>query len=87
MDARPTTPTFEVDIDDDRVAFFHENGYLAIERVTTDEEVEWLRSRFDELFAYANEYQIPPVKRDVPADRPWVGEGRRAFEARSVFQP
>ena len=46
---RPPRP-FEVDIDDDQVAFFHENGYLAIERITTDEEIEWLRGRFDELF-------------------------------------
>jgi hypothetical protein len=37
--------------------------------------------------AYANEYQTRPVKRDVPADRPWISEGRKAFEARTVFQP
>jgi ectoine hydroxylase-related dioxygenase (phytanoyl-CoA dioxygenase family) len=50
MDAPPSTPTYEVDIDEDQVAFFHENGYLAIDRITTDEEVEWLRDRFDEIF-------------------------------------
>ena len=36
MDAPPTTPTFEVDIDEELVAFFRENGYLSIERITTD---------------------------------------------------
>ena len=29
--------------------------------------------------AWANEYQTAPVKRDEPADRPWVTEGRRAL--------
>ena len=42
---------FEVDVTDDDVAFFHANGYLSIERITTDEEVDQLRGVFDELFA------------------------------------
>ena len=29
--------------------------------------------------AWANEYQTVPVKRDRPADRPWVTEGHRAL--------
>jgi hypothetical protein len=32
--------------------------------------------------AYANEFQISPVKRAVPYDRPWVTEGQEAWEAR-----
>src|SRR5437763_13764244 len=39
------TPTVE------EVEFFAENGYLRVERITTDEELEWLRVRYDELFA------------------------------------
>ena len=37
--------------------------------------------------AYANEFQTVPVRRDTPAERPWITEGRKAFEARSMFQP
>lgn len=29
--------------------------------------------------AWANEFQTAPVQRDVPADRPWVTEGREAL--------
>ena len=32
--------------------------------------------------AYANEFQLAPVRRAVPHDRPWVGEGREAWDAR-----
>jgi hypothetical protein len=29
--------------------------------------------------AWANEYQSAPIMLDVPADRPWVIEGRKAM--------
>ncbi len=32
--------------------------------------------------AWANEFQTAPVKRDVPADYPWVLEGKRALHER-----
>ena len=41
---------FQVDLTDEQVAFFQENGYLRIPRITTDEEVEWLKGIYDELF-------------------------------------
>lgn len=106
MDAPPTTPTFEVDIDDDQVAFFHENGYLLVEPVDTSAAVPVPTRAGGASFhhprtlqhsrpnttdrdrrAYANEYQTRPVERDVPPERPWITEGRKAFEARTVFQP
>lgn len=43
-------PTIDVHPTADDVAFFRENGYLRVERITTDEEVEWLGRRYDELF-------------------------------------
>ncbi|HEY6598879.1 MAG TPA: phytanoyl-CoA dioxygenase family protein [Pseudomonadales bacterium] len=46
----PKTELF-VDIDDTQAKFFAENGYLALGRVTTDEELEWLRTVYDELLA------------------------------------
>jgi len=35
--------------------------------------------------AFANEFQLPPVMRDVPIDKPWVDEGKKAWEARQVW--
>ena len=41
---------FRVDLTDEQVTFFQENGYLSIPRITTDEEIEWLKGIYDELF-------------------------------------
>lgn len=46
---KPTTE-FTVELTDAQVAFFRENGFLSIDRITTDEEVEWLRGIYDRLF-------------------------------------
>jgi hypothetical protein len=32
--------------------------------------------------AYANEWQLPPAKRATPFARPWIDEGKRAWDAR-----
>ena len=40
----------QVELTDEQVAFFHENGFLSIDRITTDEEVEWLRGIYNQLF-------------------------------------
>ena len=45
------TSDFIVEPTVEQVAFFRENGFLRIERITTDEEVEWLGGIYDELFA------------------------------------
>jgi len=47
---RPAAP-FDVDITDDDVAFFRTNGYLVADRVTTDEEIDWIAEVYDELYA------------------------------------
>ena len=50
FDFRPPPRTdFSVDIDDAQARFYAENGYLAIGRVTTDEELAWLREVYDAL--------------------------------------
>ncbi|MDA1191416.1 MAG: phytanoyl-CoA dioxygenase family protein [Candidatus Poribacteria bacterium] len=49
MEPRPTT-TFEINLTDDQIAFFLNNGFLSIDSITTDEEVEWLKSVYDDLF-------------------------------------
>jgi ectoine hydroxylase-related dioxygenase (phytanoyl-CoA dioxygenase family) len=45
------TDEIQVEVTDEDVAFFDEHGWFAVERITTDDEVAWLRSLFDELFA------------------------------------
>jgi hypothetical protein len=52
MDFRPLpTKELHVDIGEADAAFYAENGYLAVERVTTDEELVWLREVYDALLA------------------------------------
>ncbi len=34
--------------------------------------------------AYANEFQLAPVAAEVVAERPWLDEGRKAWEARTI---
>ncbi len=52
MDFRPLpTKEFDVDIGEAETVFYARNGYLAIDRVTTDEELEWLREVYDALLA------------------------------------
>lgn len=43
-------PPFHVDITPDQIEFFRSNGFLSIERITTDEEVAWLTEIYDQLF-------------------------------------
>ena len=47
-------PRPEVDFDitptSDEVAFFVENGYLVVERLTTDEELDWLTEVYEAIF-------------------------------------
>ena len=35
----------------DQIDFFHEHGYLAIERLMPQDEVPWMRGIYDRLFA------------------------------------
>ncbi len=44
------TPDFEFDLTPEQVAFFNEEGYLAIDALTSQEEVAWLREIYDRLF-------------------------------------
>lgn len=46
----PPSSTFEVDPTVEEVAFFRDNGFLVVERITTDEEIDWLRPIFEAAF-------------------------------------
>jgi hypothetical protein len=39
------------DLTDAQRAFFAERGYLVVDRITTADEIEWLRGRYDDVFA------------------------------------
>lgn len=60
----PPPALFEVAPTADEVAFFRENGFLAVERLTSDEEIAWLREIFEFIFDPAN-----AEARGAPVDR------------------
>jgi ectoine hydroxylase-related dioxygenase (phytanoyl-CoA dioxygenase family) len=47
-----------VELTAEQIAEFHEQGFTHVERLTTDEEVAWLRDRFAEVFSPENENQV-----------------------------
>jgi hypothetical protein len=49
----PTRPEtiFDVEIADDDVESYDRDGYLVVDRVTTDEEIDWIAGVYDELYA------------------------------------
>jgi hypothetical protein len=60
----PPPSTFDLTPSPDDVAAFQENGFLAVERLTTDEELAWLRTIFEFIFDPAN-----AGRRGGPVDR------------------
>ena len=47
----PPPSDFDVDVTEEQIAFFHENGHLTVDRITTDDELEWFRAAYDEFEA------------------------------------
>lgn len=45
------TAVLEVRLTDEQVRHFHEEGFTSVERITTDEELDWVRPIYDHLFA------------------------------------
>jgi ectoine hydroxylase-related dioxygenase (phytanoyl-CoA dioxygenase family) len=50
MPVQPDAPLV-ADVDDEQVAWFAEHGYLVVDRVAPDDELDWLRARYDEFAA------------------------------------
>jgi ectoine hydroxylase-related dioxygenase (phytanoyl-CoA dioxygenase family) len=46
----PPTSDLTVTPTPDEIDFFRENGYLVVERITTDDEIDWLRPIFEAAF-------------------------------------
>jgi ectoine hydroxylase-related dioxygenase (phytanoyl-CoA dioxygenase family) len=47
-----------LELDDDQIGFFRAHGYLAIERITSDEEVARLRELYDRILADPRAFSI-----------------------------
>ena len=58
------TASLEVEPSADDVEFYRENGFLAVERITTDEELEWLTELYEHIFDPDN-----ATDRGAPVDR------------------
>lgn len=46
----PPAATLDVTPTAEQVEFYRENGYLVVDRITTDEELEWLTKIFEAIF-------------------------------------
>lgn len=64
---RPPSGTLRVEVSDAQVASFREEGFLALERITTDEEIAWLGRAYDALVAGRREW--------VDVARPYFARG------------
>jgi len=62
----PPASTFEVEPTAEQVAFFDENGFLAVDRLTTDEEIDWLVPIFDAAFEDVDAGEIGGKEGDSP---------------------
>jgi ectoine hydroxylase-related dioxygenase (phytanoyl-CoA dioxygenase family) len=47
----PPSTKFEVTPSAKEVKFFQDNGFLVVERITTDEEIAWMRQIFEYIFS------------------------------------
>jgi hypothetical protein len=56
----PPTATYERQPSDEEVQFFLDNGFLAVDRLTTDEELEWMTQIFDAVFAEPSDATFQP---------------------------
>ena len=76
----PPAASFEATPTKDEIAFFQENGFLAVERLTSDEEVDWLRRIFEHIFDAANASQPGgPVDRSGVRIPEVMGKLRQSF--------
>jgi len=51
MPTPPPAARFDVELSHDDVELMSANGYLVLDRITTDDEIDWLNARYDEVLA------------------------------------
>jgi ectoine hydroxylase-related dioxygenase (phytanoyl-CoA dioxygenase family) len=78
----PPASDFTVTPTSDEVAFFKENGFLAVERITTDEEIDWMRRIFEYIFDPGNAGQP-----GSPVDRSGTLEPGEESRLQQAFFP
>ena len=78
----PPADAFDYEPTAEDVAFYRENGFLVVERITSDEEIDWLRAIYDFLFGPDNE---DPIVR--PVDRSGVRDASKAGTITQTFHP
>jgi len=58
MPTPPPAIRFDLELTEDQAGFFAERGYLVLDRVTTDEEIEWLNGHYDAILATRGESYV-----------------------------
>jgi ectoine hydroxylase-related dioxygenase (phytanoyl-CoA dioxygenase family) len=53
----PPDTVLDVRLTDEQVNQFHRDGFTSVERITTDEELEWMRPIYDHLFAVKGSFR------------------------------
>jgi len=69
----PPDATFDVALTDDDVAAYRRDGFVAVDRLTTDDELEWLSRVVDEVLDGGSSFVFEPGR---PLDEP----GPRSLE-------
>jgi ectoine hydroxylase-related dioxygenase (phytanoyl-CoA dioxygenase family) len=72
----PPTSTFDVTPSEDEIAAYKEQGFLVVERLTTDEELAWLTKIFDAVFedeAFVFEPGLEPDQEGPPQLQQTIG--------------
>jgi hypothetical protein len=78
----PPPSTFDIAPGPEEIAAFEANGFLAVERLTTDEELGWLRRIFEFIFDPAN-----AGRRGGPVDRSGTQGGLEPSRLGQAFFP
>ena len=78
---RPTVP-FDFSPTAEQVAQYREQGFLVVDRITSDEEIEWLRAIYDFVFGPDNDDAL--VR---PVDRSGVRDASKAGTITQAFHP
>lgn len=74
----PAEAGLDVNLSDEQVRFFRDNGYLSVPRITTDAEVSSLRTFYDDVFDNPEAHGLRKV------DRSPKGEPESLFQVHSA---
>jgi hypothetical protein len=78
----PPAEPFEIEPSADEISRYREDGFLVVDRITTDAEIAWLAGIYDFLFGPDNDDEI--VR---PVDRSGVRDATKAGTIAQTFHP